>query len=441
MRIQDYLGKITWTAVDKLLFILYGFVTIVQIKVTNDTAAYGLFTMLTALQTWIFIVSDGSALQGIIQFGMDKGNRPKVNTISGVLHISVVMGFSVLIALLHSVLATMFNEPRIAQVALWLPVYCLLTIPRSFCLKLLLRDLQMKQIFWVNFSWFGTMSVLTLWLIVNGSLSNPLTSSIDKFHLLSLIAFTGMLVSSVTAVVLSRGLLGFGMRGEVTFKDIITFGLPQAGVSTTHNIVRQLDGFLLLYFFHDAGAVGVYNAAKTLFRVFEVIMDAVTSLVYPTTVRLVSEQRTMELTALLSKAISFTLLFSLIVIIILECGVTNIITLLIPKFVGTALHLNILILAGLFMPISILGTVFMAYRRTSKLLVITVVSSVIALCVFLSMGCSRNIVFFSLGVVSYSVSLALLELYFVQSILPFSLSQLTRAIPDILVYLKKQIGY
>lgn len=441
MRIQDYLGKITWTAVDKLLFILYGFVTIIQIKVTNDTAAYGLFTMLTALQTWIFIVSDGSALQGIIQFGMDKGNRPKVNTISGVLHISVVMGFSVLIALLHSVLATMFNEPRIAQVALWLPVYCLLTIPRSFCLKLLLRDLQMKQIFWVNFSWFGTMSVLTLWLIVNGSLSNPLTSSIDKFHLLSLIAFTGMLVSSVTAVVLSRGLLGFGMSGEITFKDIITFGLPQAGVSTTHNIVRQLDGFLLLYFFHDAGAVGVYNAAKTLYRVFETAMDAISSLVYPGIIRLINQNKINELTILMSKAVSFTLVSAVAIVIILELGLTEYLVGFIPKFQGAVSQFNLMILSGLFLPFTLMGIVLMAYRKVLRLLLITSCSAIVALCVYIYFGINGNILFFSLGITSYTICLAFLELLAIRNILPLNGQYFTRALPDIVQFFKKQIGY
>ncbi|MBX7154949.1 MAG: hypothetical protein U0Y96_15110 [Candidatus Kapaibacterium sp.] len=440
MRIQDYLGKITWTAVDKLLFILYGFVTIVQIKVTNDTAAYGLFTMLTALQTWIFIVSDGSALQGIIQFGMDKGNRPKVNTISGVLHISVVMGFSVLIALLHSVLATIFNEPRIAQVALWLPVYCLLTIPRSFCLKLLLRDLQMKQIFWVNFSWFGTMSGLTFWLIANGSLSNPLTSSIDKFHLLSLIAFTGMLVSSVTAVVLSRGLLGFGMRGEITFKDIITFGLPQAGVSTTHNIVRQLDGFLLLYFFHDAGAVGVYNAAKTLYRVFEQGVDAVGGLIYPLAIRLIGEKKYDRLTTTISKSISFLLIPSIFIVMILEAGATDIlVSLLGAKFKNSSHAFNVLIIASLFLPVTILSSVIMAFNAVKTLLQQVCIAAIIGVSTYICVGSLGRIEYYALGTVMYIVSLAVQQFIYVSRKTGLTFPMIFRAIPDAYNYFRIRI--
>lgn len=436
MRIQDYLGKITWTAVDKLLFILYGFVTIVQIKVTNDTAAYGLFTMLTALQTWIFIVSDGSALQGIIQFGMDKGNRPKVNTISGVLHISVVMGFSVLIALLHSVLATMFNEPRIAQVALWLPVYCLLTIPRTFCLKLLLRDLQMKQIFWVNFSWFGTMSVLTLWLIVNGSLSNPLTNSIDKFHLLSLIAFTGMLVSSVTAVVLSRGLLGFGMSGEIGYRNILGFGVPQALVGTINNSIRQLDILLLQYFF-GVNAVGVYQAAKNLYRVFEIGIDAIYSLVYPAAVRLLSQNERAQFIALLSKAVSFVFVPYVLVVLILELKGTEIVVgFLGSKYQAAAQQFNLLIMGALFLPFIPLSSVPMALQQSLTLLVQVIVSAAVGICVLIWVGIINDNSLFPLGIVAYSFSLSVLLILYSYKTLGLTPVHFLRAVPDSINFIK-----
>jgi len=436
MRIQDYLGKITWTAVDKLLFILYGFVTIIQIRVVNDTAAYGLFTMLTALQTWIFIISDGSALQGIIQFGMDKENRAKVNAISGLLHVGVVMGFSVVIAMLHSVLATLFNEPRIGQVALWLPVYCLLTIPRTFCLKLLLRDLQMKQIFWVNFAWFGTMSALTIWLIINGSLGNVMLNSVEKFRLLVLIAFTGMGVSTLVALWLSRGLLRFSLNGSVSLRSILGFGVPQAMVGSINNSIRQLDVLLLQYFF-GVNAVGIYQAAKNLYRVFEIGIDAIYSLVYPAAVRLLSEGNRIQFIALLSKAVSFVFVPYVLLVLCLELKGTEILVgFLGPKYQAAAQQFNILILGALFLPFIPLSSVPMALHRSSTLLLQVVIAAITGVGMLLMFGIKQNSQLFPLGIVMYSFTLSVLLIIYVYRELGITPIHFFRAIPDSLNFVK-----
>lgn len=70
-RIQDHLPKLSWVAADKLLFVLYGGIAILQIRALPP-AEYGLYALLVSIQTWIFVVADGLLLQGVIQFGTDR---------------------------------------------------------------------------------------------------------------------------------------------------------------------------------------------------------------------------------------------------------------------------------------------------------------------------------------------------------------------------------
>ena len=63
MKLTAHLGKITWSLADKGLYVLYGFIQLLQIKAL-PAEVYGVFALLVGLNTWIMIVSDGSASAG-----------------------------------------------------------------------------------------------------------------------------------------------------------------------------------------------------------------------------------------------------------------------------------------------------------------------------------------------------------------------------------------
>lgn len=434
MRIQDHLGKITWTVADKAMFFLYGLINFVQIYALREVPdQLGLYGLLANLQTWIFILSDGLALQNLIQFGMDRSIRPRVNMLSLTIHVFLVMGVSLLMALFSSPLAALFHEPQLGAVYLLLPLYCLLTLPRAFCLKLLLRDAQMKQVFWVNFAWFATMTAMTAWMLTHHSLRS--------FESMAWIACTGMGVSSVVALVLCRGLLSFSWQGNISLRRLFGFSIYQTLTGAINNSVRQLDAFVFQSFFGLA-AVGVYQVAKTLYRIFETVNDAVFSLVYPATVRLLSENKSKELLGLLSKALSFFFLCSALIIILLEAGMTHLfVSFLGARFIAAEGQFNLLCLAALFLPfIGVLMSLLMAKSDTRQLLVFSLIATSVAAVVFYYTGFYNLPAYFPLGIVAYSAVFAMLEFWYANRSIGLSFASLARAIPDTLNFIRARFS-
>ena len=181
MRIQDHIGKITWTVLDKGLFITYGIIRMLQVS-RMQPSEFGLFALLDALVLTIGTLSDNFSLQSIIRFGSDNSLRPKINALSMISHTGLSMGLALIIFLSKTHLSLLFSEPRLIQVATYLPLLCLLNLPRIMSVKFLLRDTKMKEVFITNSIWFGSMIAVTFYLL----------SIHEELSLLDMIWITGI---------------------------------------------------------------------------------------------------------------------------------------------------------------------------------------------------------------------------------------------------------
>ncbi len=432
MRVQDYIHKISWTAGDKVLFVLYGFVALVQIH-HMDPAQFGLYSILVGLQTWIFILSDGAALQGVIQFGADRDKRPGVNAVSFIAHSIIVLSLSLLTLLLSSPLSSLFGRSDFSKVAFLLPLYCALTIPRAFCIKILLRDTQMKQVFWVNFFWFASMTGITFWLLH--------TNAILDFDFMATISLSGMAVSSVVSLILSRKLLRFSLAEAPSLREFMHFGTIQIFIGAITNAIRQLDVIVLQILFRSGDLVGIYSAAKTLYRVFETGMDALFSLVYPSAIRLLPQGKNEEFRVLLTKAVSYLFMSYLLIVLVMESGGTHIIIhFLGGKYVNSVGQFNLLALAALFVPFYPLSAALLALNKNALLLRYVIVSSLAGLAVFALCKVFDMPSLFPLGVVCYNAILAILLIAQLSARLNISPIEYLRAAPDALRYVRRRFG-
>jgi len=78
MRIQDHIGKITWTMLDKALFMAYGLIRLYQVSLMHP-AEFGLFALLDAIIIAISTLTDSFALNGIVKYGSRIQERAKFN--------------------------------------------------------------------------------------------------------------------------------------------------------------------------------------------------------------------------------------------------------------------------------------------------------------------------------------------------------------------------
>lgn len=434
MKLTAHLGKITWSLADKVLYVLYGFVQLWQVNqlvaLQPDASAAGLalmdlgaFSILVAVNTWIMIVSDGSALAGVIQFGVNVDERRRVNTMAFMIHIGIVCVATAGVYFTGHPLAVMVGDYRLGLVANVLPLYALVTIPRMFCLKLIYRDMRMKDLFIADAIWFGVRTVLTWWFIRNGTLTS--------FDSLVTIDIAGMAASSLATVVLTRKELIFGWTGGVSFASYLRYGVPLAMATALNAAPRQLDNLAIGVFF-GTGVAGAFTPAKNLYRVFEQAFDAVSTLLYPAAVRMYSQQRMQDMQILVTKAISVTLIPTIAVIVVLELGLSNVITVVLgPTYADAIVHFNVLIIAGIGMPFLLMSSIIAAMGQSMAIVKYSAIGLIAGALAFMVVVLLDQPLLVGVALVTNTLVMGALSLAHVRREIHFPLSAMARAIDDV----------
>lgn len=423
MKIQEHIDKISWSLADKVLFVVYGFIEILfQIRYlsTND---YGLYTLLRSLVIWIFVVCDSLALQSIIQFGANRQNRRKVNTIAFFILIIFSLSVSILIYFIKYPIAGLFNEPRLVEIADILPLITLFNIPRAYCNKFIYRDQVFKNLFFIDLIYFGVLTVYTFVLIyLQHSLSY---GDMVRIYLIS------TLISSILSIILTRKDLKFGYSGNIKIKTILNFGVNLTLGSSLHSILRYLDGFLVKLFF-STSIVGIYQSAKMLFRLFDEAGGAASGLIYPAAIRQIENKNYKGLSDLMTKSVSFIFVLFAFIVIVLELGAGR---LFITTFFPYRYHLaidqfNILILAALFMPFNLLTYIITAMGKPQLVLKYVAIALVSSIITFYFVGKSGYSNLIPLGIVIYNLVLGGLSYLYINRTIGFPPYMMFRAISD-----------
>ena len=429
MNIQNHLDKITWSLADKGLFIGYGLVQLFQMR-SLGPEEFGMFGLLIGIYTWLFVVCDGFALQSIIQFGMNESNRGKVNLLSLISILTIVIVGTSLLYFFSGPVSIWLNEPRIERVGEMLPVLSLLTIPRIFTIKLVNREMKYNRLFFINFAYFGTMSIMTLYFIN--------TSEVFTFTHMYEIYVAGTAVSSLAGIIIMIKHLKFSFAGNITFKKIFAFSLPYGMQTSLHSLPRNLDIWFLKIFFATE-ALGIYQSAKTLFRLFDEANNAGYGLIYPAALKRIEKKDYSGLNDIMTKSVSFLLLVFATLIVFLELGLTEFIvnTFLSTKYVMATGQFNLLVLAALILPFTILTGIITAFNKPRIVLLFVVISDIICFATFFIIGKSMNEAIIPLGIIAYNLSLGLLSFYYVKRNYGFKVNMIFRSVNDSLNFAKK----
>ncbi|MFA7625681.1 MAG: oligosaccharide flippase family protein [Candidatus Kapaibacterium sp.] len=433
MQLQHHIAKISWTLADKVLYVVYGFVFLIKISLLS-TDNLALFGFLTAFNTWIFVIGDSFALQSIIQYGFEHENRKKVNTFALIIHSVIVLSLTFLISYSGSALAGIMDEPRIDEITYYLPILTVLMLPRTFCLKLMLREHNMSGIFMSNFVFFGVMVAYILYYKFTGQMLN-LDSAAEIY-------LYGTGASSIVSIVIAWRMLEFSFTGNIKLKDIVSFSLPFTITNAINTIPKYLD-ILILKLFFPLDQIGIYSAAKSLFKFFEEGMNGVNGLVYPAAVRAVTSGDKVGLHSIVSKAVSFTLILFAVGAVILTLGLSDILIayLMKAKFIDAATHFKLLLIATLFLPFNILYFVITASGKHYDLMRIVAISFAVSVLSFIIIGVINKPVLMPLGYVAFYGAFAFQAIRFVNinQIVVLSSRDIFRAFDDTIKYAEKMI--
>lgn len=432
MKVQENIDKISWTGLDKAVFVLYGIVTIFQIN-SLDPIDFGLYLLLINLNTYIFMVSDALSLQGLIQFGMDRNTRGKVNLITLISHITIVLGASLIIYLAKENIADIFDETRLIGVGGLLPLLVILTIPRTYSIKMMYRDHELNKVFFSDLLHFGIMTVMTFYYIYySGSLNY------DKMVFLY---FSGTLISSLFSVLLIFRKLKFSFIGDLTLRKYFSFGIPLMLQAGFHSLPKLLDIWIVQYFF-SAGSVGIYGLAKNLYRIFDEAGNAAYGLIYPVAVRQIQKNNLDELKSLLTKSLSFMLLFMLVPVLLLELGFADLIidTFLPGKYFEAIGQFKLLLIAAIGIPFVLMSLVITAFGKPQVVMLYSFVSVIVSLFFFILTGIWGRSDLIPLGIISYNIIFGALCWYYLKSKLNIPWRMVFRVIFDTWYFIKSKFN-
>ncbi len=428
MKLSENLDKVAWSLLDKGLYVLYGFVVILQIR-KIEPAELGLYGILIALHTWIFVVADSLFLQSIIQFGFDAKTERRANSFSLIFLTLFVVSFTFAFSFLANFWIEFFNESGLVKVAIFLPWLSILTIPRIYCLKFAYKHSNMFKVFIVDAAFFITMSFLTIFLFF--------TQPTFTFYTLIKIYLTGTVLSSFVAIIILRKQIRLGFLGDLRIKDYFKFGLPMMFLSLFQSIPRQLDVLFLQYFFQSK-TVGIYYSAKTLFRLFEEALNAGYSLVYPTAVRLIAKNRKDELESLIIKSTSFTFLGLISLFILLEFGGSSFfIRFFLPnKYLLSVDFFNVMLVSTLFMPLQLYASIMIAEKKLRLVVIYFFLATLFSVLVFVGIGVIKLATLMPLGLVAYYFIIGTLVYFQLRKEHNYKLIYLFQSIKDILSFVQ-----
>lgn len=428
MKLSENIDKVIWVFLDKGLFILYGFVALLQMR-RLEPEILGLYAILISIHTWTFIISDSLFLNSIIQFGFVPEKERRANSFSLIFTVAFTLLASSIFYFPSNFWALIFKEPNFYKIASALPLLTLATIPRIYSIKFCFKHSSMFKLFLIDSIFFGSLTISTIFFFFR--------LRTFTFELIFGIYLFGTILSSIFAILLIRKYIKLGFAGNLGIKEFFQFGFPMFSLSFFQSIPKQLD-ILILQFFFQAKFVGVYYSAKTLFRLFEELMNASAGLVYPTAVRLISKNKRFELNSLLSKSISFTFITVLLSFLILEFGGSSLIlNFILPKNYQNAIPLfNLMLFATLFMPFQLFASVLIAEGYPFIVSKYIFISTFFSISIFVLIGLGDLFNFAPLGIIFYYFTLFMLLFKFSGKRYHFEPMNLFSGFTDIINYLK-----
>jgi O-antigen/teichoic acid export membrane protein len=425
MKIQDNIGKITWSFLDKFVVVIYGIITLIQMR-HLDPIEFGYFASILVLVNYILTLSDSFALQGLIQFGGNKADIKKINLVSLILHLLIMIFLPIIIVIIQISISKYNGSNYLDNFIYYLPIMTLASLPRAFTLKLLVRDLRFKDFFFVNFIFFFAQSAFFFYQIYKYNNFNA--DKMIHFYIYSSI------LSSLYSIIITFNSLKFSKEGTMSWREYIKFSTPMTLTSFFHSIPKFLDLFILGITLNPQIAkivIGTYSSAKTLFRISEQAVEASYGLLYPTTIRNLAKGNNEGIVSLFTKAVSFIFVLFLGSFLVMELGLTEIIFKYLPiKYAPAVGQFNLMLVAVLFMPFGLVSILITASGKPKLTFYIVAVSSIASLITFFITGIMQKSELIPLGIIVYYAIFGGLSFYYFKRNYGFPISRLFRAFAD-----------
>lgn len=297
MKLGSHLDKGFWAFADRALPSIYAVAQIAVARVLG-LSEYGTFIIFQVIFNMLFSFSDSFALQAIVKYGVE----PEIDLEALISSTTTLfLGFLLPILLIFNlfpyVIGSLLGNRHLGDLFPLLALYVLASAPRVVFSKVLQMRFRIKEIFFVDLANFG----LGGFLLAFGVYQHVIQHSEQVIWR-----------TVVSAVAASLVALWFGRKhvkirfsySKEMFARIKEFVRYQGITGLVSVFQQNIDSLAVSSFTGPIGA-GAYGAAKSVYRLFDVLRDTITLLIFPAASKYHSRGDKKTLRIILEKAIGF----------------------------------------------------------------------------------------------------------------------------------------
>lgn len=367
MQLTRHISTAAWSTADKVLYFSMVVIYFIPQKVIGEEH-WGLFTISQALVTVMYLLSDGFAMQIMVNFGVVEQYRRQATSVAAMLSILFVALATGGVFFGREFIADWTDKPGLIPVLTVFPFVALGFLVRNFTLKVAQLHIDTRGTFIIDAAWVGSTALLLL----HGWRTGWLADAVDMMYVSAASAF----LSSIVGIIFYRNSIRFARKFDRgLLRRMIRFGIGQFGSALTMALQAQGD-VLILGTLASSALVGNYDVAKKFFRGFEGIRDAGALFIYPAVARLSAQKREQELAVLIEKMIAFmTIVMVPIVLVIWLAPIDYLFAAIFKNSYQDASGLfRILSLAALAIPLSMNSYVLLGMSQVRRLFTVSFLS-------------------------------------------------------------------
>jgi lipopolysaccharide exporter len=312
MEFGRHITKGLWAFGDKALPAVYGLGYVFLVIRVLPQNEFGAFVIIQTIFVVVSTMSFSLALQPLIKYGAEPGDRSPYIAISLILSgVVYILAALVLILGKHflSLLLDPHGQANLLMLLNYLPLLFLSGFYRSFAVSLLQVTYDIKKIFWIDAVYFLGTIILIFFL----QMANRFKTAED----LIILNIIGQGLSSLLALFLTFKMMSIRFHFEKSsLWKMLNYGKYTFGGNSVYAIFTQADIFFISSFVGISG-VALYGSAKIFTRIFDILGQVLQMFLIPYSSKKFSsgEIGSMRITA--EKTICFSTILFLPILLIL----------------------------------------------------------------------------------------------------------------------------
>ncbi len=435
MELGKHLSKGIWGLADKALPVIYGLGYVFLVIRVLPEEEFGNFVLLQEIFLIISGLATAFALQPLLKYAAEEGaDIASAVSIAFWFNLAFVAMSAALVVALSAPAGMVLHSPSLSPLLVYVPAMLGASFIRNFTLTLLQARFRIREVFWVDAAHFIGAPFL-VWVY---SRMHLFDSAMD----LIIINVISLGASSIVGLVLAWPLIRWRMRPAAEDrKKMWEYGTYSLGGIASYLVYSKADTFILAAFMGPL-QVAVYNSAKVFTRVFDMITQVVQMFVLPAVSRLSSQGDHTRLKALVEKAILFSTVLMIPVLVLFVLGPELLVRVLYNgRYAGAIPILQIFALLSLVFPLLAVGSntlMGLGHARVNfvlglKMLAVSIAAYLLFIPLFADIGAA-------IGLVVASYVMAWMTTARLSREVPLSLHGVLHRGNDIMMFIRQRLS-